>query len=294
MNRLMIVSVAALMFLSSCDTSAGSGAYLGANLGSILGSAIGGINGGPRGSDMGTLIGMAGGAIAGAAIGSAADNARQKEYADQMRQREAPYTRYGQKNRAKANGAAVPRKTYGTQDDSGFDPTNSGDDRIVMEDGQNQGTASGNRHVYTTVKPTTVSPQTLRAEQLEKMMPGFAFNYNDKLEVRNVSFVDYSGDGILKAGEQGQVSFEIMNNSSAAMYDILPTVLETTGNKNIRISPSIRVESILPGKGVRYSASLLAGRKLKDGSITLRIAVAQGNNDITSKVTEFVVPTQRK
>ena len=60
MKKYLIISVGALMMLSSCGTYTGSGAYAGSGLGAILGSAIGGIAGGPRGSDLGTIIGMAG------------------------------------------------------------------------------------------------------------------------------------------------------------------------------------------------------------------------------------------
>ena len=59
MKRIAVLSVGALLLLSSCGTYTGEGAYAGATFGSIIGAAIGGIAGGPRGSDIGTLIGMA-------------------------------------------------------------------------------------------------------------------------------------------------------------------------------------------------------------------------------------------
>ena len=34
------------------------------------------------------------------------------------------------------------------------------------------------------------------------------------------------------------------------------------------------VEEILPGEGIRYTASIHAGEKLKDGEVTFRVAVA--------------------
>ena len=65
MKRTLVLSVGAILLLSSCGSYAGVGAYTGGSFGSIIGSAIGGIAGGPRGSDIGTLIGLAGGAVVG-------------------------------------------------------------------------------------------------------------------------------------------------------------------------------------------------------------------------------------
>ena len=88
MKKVMMISVGALLLLSSCGSYAGAGAYTGGSFGSIIGSAIGGIAGGPRGSDIGTLIGMAGGAAVGAAVGAAADNAQQQKYEEYQSSRQ--------------------------------------------------------------------------------------------------------------------------------------------------------------------------------------------------------------
>lgn len=81
MNRFFLLSLLAVLVMSSCNTYTGAGAYGGAALGSVFGSAIGGLTGGPRGSDVGTLIGMTSGAIVGAAIGSEADKQQQETVA---------------------------------------------------------------------------------------------------------------------------------------------------------------------------------------------------------------------
>ena len=90
------------------------------------------------------------------------------------------------------------------------------------------------------------------------------------------------------------MTFEMMNRSSAVIYDVLPMVVETSGNKHVHISPSILVESIMPGKGVKYTATIRGDKKLKDGQAVIRVAVRQGKNDITSQIKEFSVVTRRK
>ena len=85
-----------------------------------------------------------------------------------------------------------------------------------------------------------------------------------------------------------------MNNSDVEIFDIVPTVIETTGNKHIHISPSVGVESIKPHQGVRYSAMVLADKRLKDSNAVIRITVTQGRNDIASIAKEFNIICTRK
>ena len=277
MKKVIAYSLVGAIMVSSCST-ADSGASNGAFFGSILGSAIGGISGGHRGSDIGTIVGMAGGAIAGAAIGSANEKKEQKKYEEYLRQRNERYSREYQK-----------REISRMNDESGFDPNNGGDDRIEMEP-ESPATASvrnSSDEPYTTVEAKTVTLDQLKA------MTNYNVNINERIQLRNVSFVDADGNGEIQPEEECKVSFEIMNNSDVEIFDVVPTVIEVSGNKHIHISPGIRVESIKPHQGVRYSATVKADKRLKDGNAVIRVAVAQGQNDITSQVKEFNITTRR-
>lgn len=243
MKKMMVWAVGATLLLSSCSSNTGAGAYTGAQFGSILGSAIGGISGGPRGSDVGTIIGMAGGAMIGGAIGNAAD----------------------QKARGKMD------NDYPSN--SGFDSTNSGDDRIDF-DGSDATTgnyeykqpSSPADNVYTHSAPT--------------------------VEIRNARFIDADGDETISRGEMCKVVFEVYNNGLQPIYNVVPTVAEMTGNKHIYISQPVCVEKIEAYKGVRYTAMVKADNRLKDGTIKLCCSVLQ-NGETISKVTEFNVETRK-
>lgn len=287
MRKGFVLTICAALIASGCTTSTGVSAYGGASLGSILGSAIGGISGGPRGSDIGTIVGMAGGAVIGAAVGNAAEKAQQDKYRKYQEEREARYSR-GYQQRERGDDAPNTRN----YDESGFDPTNSGDDRITMEpsNGEAPKAARPGNDVYTTVQPRTYSPQQMTSD----VAPGYSFKFNSLVEVRNVSFVDQDGDGVICAGEVCKVSFEIMNRSDLTLYDVQPIVIETSGNKHIHVSPGLHVESIAAHKGVRYTATVAADKRLKDGTAVLKVAVAQGDKEITSQVNEFTVATARK
>lgn len=244
MKKVIVYSLVGAMLLSSCSTTE-SGASNGAFFGSIIGSAIGGISGGHRGSDIGTLVGMAGGAVVGAAIGQASEKAEQRKYDEYMRRRT----------------------------DSGFDPNNGGDDRIVME--------------------TEVPSNTVSLDEL-KNMTGYNVNINESIQLRHENFTDADGDGNISPGEECKVSFEIMNNSDVEIFNVIPTVIETTGNKHIHISPTVRVESIKPHQGVRYTATILTDKRLKDGNAVIRVTVTQGQNDIASMAKEFNITCKRQ
>lgn len=268
MKKVILLMLCSSLVMSSCDTYTGSGAYAGGSIGSILGSAIGGLSGGPRGSDMGTIIGMAGGAVVGAVIGSQADQA----HAD----REAAY----QQDRVERRSGSDYSNTPVTDNPEIFDSNNGGDDRLYDFKGKDY---TGD---YSAQQPTTSMP-TATVEEL-----GARFSYSPTLEIVNARFVDDNEDNCLNRNETCKVIFEIVNRGHAPVYDVVPTVVETTGNKHIFISPSIHVEKISPGSGVRYTAMVKADRKLKDGMARFCVSVIHEGKSI-SKVNEFNIPTKR-
>lgn len=260
----------AALLVSSCTTGAGAGAYAGSSLGSVLGSAIGGIVGGPHGSDVGTIFGMAGGAVVGGALGDAAEKA-QRRSAQQ----------YDDDTYASGNSA-----NYVGDD---FDPSqmvdnsNSGDDRIDFG-----APSSSGANAPMSNAPSSQSVDASRVEQIYGKAKS-----DGKLTIRNVRFADSNGDGMLSGDEIGRVSFEIYNETAAPIYNFDPSVVEAEANKRIYISPSVRVENIMPGQGLRYTATVKADRRIKDGEIRLLVS-AQKEGKPISYVTVVKVATQRQ
>ena len=269
MKKVGIWLVGAAFVLSSCGTYTGQGAYAGGTIGAILGSAIGGISGGWRGSDIGTIVGMAGGAAVGAAIGAQADKAEAEKYEAYQRERE----------RRAAEQRARYDRDNDDRDGSGFDGSNGGDDRIQLDiegprDAQ-AGRPSGDR---------TFNPSRDRVVPTDRP---------ERIVIRNARFVDNDHDGILRGGEECQITFEIMNYTRHTLYDVQPTVYDVTGNKYIHISPNLHVESIAPNSGVRYTATILADKKLKDGIAKIRVGATVNNQDIDSNAHDITIVTRR-
>ena len=273
MKKVVLMTVCAGMILSSCGSYTGSGMYVGASLGSILGSAIGGISDGPRGSDIGTVVGMVGGAVVGGAIGAKADQDRQNDM-DQYKRDKAQRAeaRRQQQNTTQESGEA---------EGSGFDESNGGDDRIYDFSSSDY---NGN---YSAQQPVTTTPDKSSVDDIAENL-----EYTPNLEIRNARFVDDNQDGIINAGEVSKVIFEIYNRGGWPVHDVVPTVIETTGNRHLWVSPSIHVETIAPGKGIRYTAMVKADNSLKRGQAQFCVSVVQGNKAI-SKVSEFNIPTSK-
>ena len=277
MKKSLTIALSSLLILSGCDTYAGSSAYLGSNIGAILGSAIGGINDGPRGSDVGTIIGMAGGAVVGAIIGNSAD---QRAHDEMVEHREAVKQR-----RMEQQQNEIPESNYSSNDTdnytSGFDATNSGDDRIYDFSSSDY---TGN---YSAQTPKEQMPQNSSVEDMAQ-----SFTYTPSIEIRNARFVDDNEDGKIQRDEICKIIFEVINRGNQPLTDVVPTVIEANGNRHIFISPSMHIESIAPDKGIRYTAVIKADSRLKEGNARFCVSVIQGGKAI-SKVSEFNIPTIR-
>lgn len=289
MKKGSVIMMGAALLVSSCTTGAGAGAYAGSSLGSVLGSAIGGIVGGPHGSDVGTIFGMAGGAVVGGALGDAAEKAQHRsaqQYDDD--------TYASGNSRSYSNGG-----NSGNYVGDDFDPSqmvdnsNSGDDRIDFGAPSSSGANAPMGNVPMANAPMSNAPssQSVDASRVEQIY-GNAKS-DGKLTIRNVRFADSNGDGMLSGDEIGHVSFEIYNETAAPIYNFDPSVVEAEANKRIYISPSVRVENIMPGQGLRYTATVKADRRIKDGEIRLLVS-AQKEGKPISYVTVVKVATQRQ
>lgn len=286
----------AALLVSSCTTGAGAGAYAGSSLGSVLGSAIGGIVGGPHGSDVGTIFGMAGGAVVGGALGDAAEKKQAQEQHEVLSRRNQRIQREKAQHRSaqQYDDDTYASGNSGNYVGDDFDPSqmvdnsNSGDDRIDFEAPSSSGANAPMGNVPMSNAPSSQSVDASRVEQIY----GNAKS-DGKLTIRNVRFADSNGDGMLSGDEIGHVSFEIYNETDAPIYNFDPSVVEAEANKRIYISPSVRVENIMPGQGLRYTATVKADRRIKDGEIRLLVS-AQKEGKPISYVTVVKVATQRQ
>lgn len=278
MKKYSVMIMSAALVASSCTTGAGTGAYAGSSLGSILGSAIGGIAGGPRGSDIGTIFGMAGGAVVGAAVGDAATKQHHQDQDDTY----MPSSNYNNKPVYEPSYSSNQQPVDDIDPTQMVDTTNSGDDRIDFD--VNSSSTLPNNNPDTSV--------SMDAGKVEQIYGANKAAESGKITIKNVRFEETAEHNVLHGGEVGKVMFEMYNETQAPIYNFMPTVVEADGNKRIYISPSVRVENIMPGQGLRYTATVKADKRIKDGEIRLLVS-AQRDGKPISYVTVVKVATVR-
>lgn len=115
---------------------------------------------------------------------------------------------------------------------------------------------------------------------------------SSRLSVRKIRFVDADGDHVIERGENCQIIFLVVNKSERPVYNVTPVVEEVSGMKQLYISPTVSVERIMPGEGIKYTAHIRAGKRIKNGEAIFRVYALEGN-DATSSVKEFSLPVQR-
>jgi len=186
-----------------------------------------------------------------------------------------------------AVGAAVDNAQHRAYEERGYDDGGYGQRRQTYEqrpyDQRSSDQVSYDDRIE--MEPQSGSTGVARSE---------GFSIKPLIELRNARIYDSDNDGVLSRGEQCTVVFEIMNNGTSTIYDISPIVEDVTGNKHVKVSPNLLVESIAPHRGVRYTATILADNSLKDGEIVVRLGVAQGKHEITSQSQRYTIPTRKK
>ena len=110
------------------------------------------------------------------------------------------------------------------------------------------------------------------------------------LQIRNIRFIDENRNHIIELEEHSKVIFEIINTSHETVYNAVPIV--QTDNKRIYVSPSVMLEQIAPHEGIKYTAHIRGGKRLKDGEVIIHIAIADYEGR-EYDWQEFTLPTRR-
>lgn len=276
MKKVMILGLAATFFMSSCSSYI-DGTFTGGSLGSVLGGAVGDIIGGPRGSDIGTIVGM----IGGAAVGAAMDANAQK------RNQEAAHDHYERVQQNKAQGINPYDDMY-SYSQEGYVNEQQGEE-IVLDT-----TASGDDRIY------DFQPSTEMEQKAMMNIPGSSvierlstMPYEiPNVEICNVVFTDNNNDGVLSRGEVGKVAFEIHNNGTQPISNLIPSIVEDANSGHFTISPAVQIDGLMPKEIVRYTASIVADKKIKAGISSFAITVLLNNKSI-AKVVSLKVNTRK-
>lgn len=111
------------------------------------------------------------------------------------------------------------------------------------------------------------------------------------IEIQNLRYVDENNNSSIDAGEHAKLVFDIRNTGRDYVYDIAP-VITVAGTKQIYLSPTAIISELAPGKGVRYTAEVVATSKLKNGTADFTIGFSNGDQFYT--VRSFQLSTGRQ
>lgn len=113
------------------------------------------------------------------------------------------------------------------------------------------------------------------------------------LRIKNIRFIDDNRNRTIDAYENSKIIFEILNEGDGNAYGIVPEVAEVSGMKHLQISPSVTINMLQPGERVRYTATVSAGKKLKNGNATFLIRACDDAGSCSPE-REFSIATQKR
>lgn len=114
----------------------------------------------------------------------------------------------------------------------------------------------------------------------------------NSLHIENVHFISENQQQIIRPEGVYKITFEILNKGTESATAIIPWVREISGKKRLHISPSLVVDRIDPHNGIRYTATVKTGRKIKTGEAVFRISIADAANQEYDWL-EFAIPTEK-
>lgn len=105
------------------------------------------------------------------------------------------------------------------------------------------------------------------------------------LEVSNIHFLDDNNNQLLDNNEKAFIVFDIRNTSSKTLYNITPNL--SCNSKRVVISAPATIAALLPGQAIRYKASVVAVRRLKQPHVQFTISFGSGKQEVVAKTFEI-------
>ena len=116
-------------------------------------------------------------------------------------------------------------------------------------------------------------------------VPSAAHSDLEDLEVSNIHFLDDNNNQRLDDGERALIVFDISNRGAKTLYNVAPNI--TCSSKRVAVSPAATIASVLPGQGIRYTASVVAVRRLKDAPLRFTVSFGTGKQQVVVKTFEI-------
>lgn len=116
-----------------------------------------------------------------------------------------------------------------------------------------------------------------------------------KRDVRivNVKFLGASGSDVLSSGETATVSYDIINVTPENIPMLVPKMEFKHKAKNITISPMQSIVDLPSGEGVRYTVTLTAGKRVKNGDNAILLYLSADGGATFTLMNELPFETRK-
>ena len=113
------------------------------------------------------------------------------------------------------------------------------------------------------------------------------------ISIQNIRFIDENRDHVIEAGENSKLVFDLVNEGSGPVYNIVPVVEELSGIKHLTMSPMREISYMPQGNQIRYTITIYADKRLKSGLARFRLYTMESSGAM-SEPHEFSLPTRRR
>ena len=130
-------------------------------------------------------------------------------------------------------------------------------------------------------------------ESYPERTPSESYYAPSGLRITNIRFIDDNRNHTIDADENCKLVFDIVNEGDVSAYNITPVIQEMSGLKHLAVSPSAQISYLPQGDRVRYTATIIGGKRLKTGEAKFRVYTTESNGAV-SEAHEFTLPTAKR
>lgn len=126
-----------------------------------------------------------------------------------------------------------------------------------------------------------------------KRMLGSLSGLKKDVRIVNVKFLGTSGGATLSSGGTATVSYDIINVTSGNIPMLVPKMEFKHKAKNITISPMQSIVDLPSGEGVRYTVTLTAGKRVKNGDNAVLLYLSADDGATFTLMNELPFETRK-
>ena len=130
-------------------------------------------------------------------------------------------------------------------------------------------------------------------ERYPERIPSESYYAPSGLRITNIRFIDDNRNHTIDADENCKLVFDIVNDGDVSAYNITPVIQEMSGLKHLAVSSSAQISYLPQGDRVRYTATIIGGKRLKAGEAKFRVYTTESNGAV-SEAHEFTLPTAKR